>query len=633
MTRGSIRRAQLIAPFGTGAISVAPDGTALVTAGLDYWYQKDGGTNIDDVDIEEFEIEEWRLQGALRVRHLRIPPDYRRNRFGQHESTNMYLTVPCLRFPRWNFCRKCRALEELPLSFRGRQLCSECQRISARTPLLAQVPFIAICDYGHLQDFPWREWVHRSVAPTCSSTVRLRSGSGASLADQWVSCDCGKERNLGHITEAAPVGSTDYPKTYLSSQLDQAAEYVCRGSSPWNGSDSGTTCGRPVRGSLRAASNVYYALVKSSIYLPQASGNVPAKLLEILEHAPMSTAIKTLRSVDTALTPELLRRLPYSSLLSPFSDVQIAEGLAAVEPAVRPLGDAVEDSDELGDETAFRRPEFEMLRQEQDSPELCVSQRPMREYGDAVLNFFGRIMLVEKLRETRALWGFTRIYPDATTGLHDRKSMLWETPPSWDQSWLPAYAVHGEGVLLELDEDRLRSWESQPSVLFRIAKMQSRFEAARGVRHLRERPITARFVLLHTFAHILMNQLTFDCGYSSASLRERLYVSSGPQSMAAVLIYTAAGDSDGTMGGLVRMGKPGYLEDVIADALVSADWCSSDTVCMELGESGQGPDSCNLAACHSCALVPETACEEFNRFLDRAAVVGTLSDPQHGYFK
>jgi hypothetical protein len=132
-----------------------------------------------------------------------------------------------------------------------------------------------------------------------------------------------------------------------------------------------------------------------------------------------------------------------------------------------------------------------------------------------------------------------------------------------------------------------------------------------------------------------MNQLTFDCGYSSAALRERLYVSDEPgQELAAILIYTAAGDAEGTMGGLVRMGKPGELEGVLDTAIANARWCAADPVCMEIGaSSGQGPDSCNLAACHSCALVPETACEEFNRFLDRGVLVGTVENPSLGFFK
>jgi len=131
-----------------------------------------------------------------------------------------------------------------------------------------------------------------------------------------------------------------------------------------------------------------------------------------------------------------------------------------------------------------------------------------------------------------------------------------------------------------------------------------------------------------------MNRLTFECGYSSAALRERLYVSADELApMAGILIYTAAGDAEGTMGGLVRMGKPGYLEPAIRRAIEGAQWCSADPVCMEMGHAGgQGPDGCNLAACHNCGLVPETACEQFNRFLDRGVVVGDLADRELGFF-
>jgi hypothetical protein len=125
----------------------------------------------------------------------------------------------------------------------------------------------------------------------------------------------------------------------------------------------------------------------------------------------------------------------------------------------------------------------------------------------------------------------------------------------------------------------------------------------------------------------------FTCGYSSASLRERLYVSrERGREMAGLLIYTAAGDSEGTMGGLVRMARKDQLCAVFASALKDARWCSTDPVCMDAGNKGQGPDSCNLAACHGCALVPETSCEEFNRFLDRGLVIGTFDEPSLGFF-
>jgi hypothetical protein len=142
--------------------------------------------------------------------------------------------------------------------------------------------------------------------------------------------------------------------------------------------------------------------------------------------------------------------------------------------------------------------------------------------------------------------------------------------------------------------------------------------------------VAPKFTLLHTFSHLLINQLVYDCGYGSASLRERIYAADDENNMSGILIYTAAGDSEGTMGGLVRMGQAGYLEATMARALDKARWCSTDPVCIE--SRGQGPDNCNLAACHSCALVPETSCEEQNRMLDRGVVVGTLDQLDTGFF-
>ena len=87
------------------------------------------------------------------------------------------------------------------------------------------------------------------------------------------------------------------------------------------------------------------------------------------------------------------------------------------------------------------------------------------------------------------------------------------------------------------------------------------------------------------------------------------------------------------MGGLVRMGKPGYFEPVFRRAIERAEWCSSDPVCRELGaKSGQEPDSCNLAACHRCALLPENLCEEFNRFLDRSLITDGPEREGIGFF-
>ena len=115
--------------------------------------------------------------------------------------------------------------------------------------------------------------------------------------------------------------------------------------------------------------------------------------------------------------------------------------------------------------------------------------------------------------------------------------------------------------------------------------------------------------------------MAYASGYSSASLQERIYANSDrPDRTAGILIYTAAGDAQGTLGGLVRLGEAEKLVPLLIAALDDADYCSNDPVCIESDRQGTG--SLNLSACHGCALVSETSRETSNRLLDRQLVLG-----------
>jgi hypothetical protein len=629
MAKNPVRRSQLIAPFGVGAMTVVQGGTGLITAGLDHWFKREDNTQ--QVDIEEYLIEEWRLERLLQVDHFRLPPDYRERTVAGQDVPNIGLTVPFLRFPRWHFCPRCHRLEERPLSERGRPKCPECQK----TSYLFQVPFVAMCEAGHLQDFPWREWVHRDAHPSCTGTLRLISTGSASLSGQKVKCECGASRDLGSIMEATPDG-----KTFLSRNLlENGSEFFCQGMKPWLGDDHGEGCGCHLKGSLRSASNIYFAQVRSAIYLPRDGGKVSQELVALFEQPPLSTLAQTLHGATETLDPDTRWQLiitglrkQYRLLLEKYQDDQIrkaAEITLGVSTETEENEHHVEGDDV---ETHFRREEFQVLRQHREGSILSIKEVSIESYKAPIADHFAKIMLIDRLRETRAMAGFTRVFADNGQTLDERVALLRRDDAQ--DNWLPAYVVFGEGIYLELNEPRLQIWEKQPQVVQRIKQLEDRFLAVQQNRRLQQQLIAPRFVLLHTLAHLIMNRLTFECGYSSAALRERIYVSISPSApMAGILIYTADGDAEGTMGGLVRMGKPGYIEPVIERALQNALWCSADPVCMEIGgNSGQGPDSCNLAACHNCALVPETACEHFNRFLDRAVVINGFGDTALGFF-
>jgi hypothetical protein len=632
MSQIPVRRAQMIAPFGVGALMTGQDGTSMITAALDAWFDPDAA-GAGNFDPTEFAIEEWRLQEALRVSGFRLPPDFRSFSGHGDAPTNMGIRVPLLRFPLWHFCRRCRLLKEVAAHTDNRVPCSSCQQVAAKAgkrwrSLLAQVPFVAMCDHGHLQDFPWREWVHRDVAPGCREELNLRATGIASLASQKVVCGCGAERTLAGITQAFDGDSGE--DTILSSTLAPGARFDCRGQRPWMADKVGEGCGRPLRGSLRAATNLYFAHVESAIYIPARPVNAPDRLIELVENPPVSEAVMLLEQLGADVLGGL-QKSRYWHLLEPYRLEQIQDVLDSrlenreAAKGAAPVGDEV-------DPALLRRPEHAVLLTGIETKDLIVRPQDPARYSKVINERFGAVNLVDRLRETRALYGFSRINTEGRHTLSERKRMLWRTEPSFQASWLPAYTVSGEGLYFEFSAERVADWERRPEVAARVAHLAKHPQRMRVNPGLADPALVPRFVLVHTFAHLLINQLVFECGYSSASLSERLYCAVGETPMAGVLVYTAAGDSEGTMGGLVRMGRPGSLDPVVTAALDNAAWCSSDPVCMELSQSGQGPAGTNLAACHSCALLPETACECFNHFLDRGVVVGTQDDPALGYF-
>jgi Domain of unknown function (DUF1998) len=623
-----IRRGQLIAPFGVGAMFIDKFGTGVVTAGLDYWFRREDGNDPSWDALDEFKVEEWRLERQLGVHFFMLPPDWREPKPGT-SIPNPALSVPFLRFPTWHVCRRCQAMRPIRADHGGRTKCTEPRDGGECGGSMAQVQFVAVCEHGHLQDFPWNEWVHRDPQPQCQGRLRLTSTGGASLASQLVTCTaCNKSRSLSNITSAERDEADGSYRTTLTTTLAKGVLYTCRGKRAWFGEEvDDQDCGQHLRGSLRSAMNVYFPDVRSAIYLPREAGAVSKELLAALSDPALSGVIQVARmtQLDPAATSGIL--------VQNHPSLEVRFKRQEIEAAVRHLlqGAPLEDEEETFQEEAeFRYAEHQALRAPREEDDLRVR---IEDNNSLLQGTIARVTLVEKLRETRVLNGFSRVNT-ASLSLEERRALMWKDPSGPSNNWLPAQVVYGEGIYLELDTAALERWESRTDVIAHIERLSNRADQVNALRGLPGGRVTPRYVLLHTLSHLLMNQLIFFCGYSSAALRERLYVSNAQKTpMAGILIYTAEGDADGTLGGLVRMGKRENFEPLVLEAISKAMWCSADPVCMEAGQSGgQGPEHLNLAACHNCALVPETACEAFNTLLDRTVVVGMPENPGLGFF-
>jgi hypothetical protein len=201
---------------------------------------------------------------------------------------------------------------------------------------------------------------------------------------------------------------------------------------------------------------------------------------------------------------------------------------------------------------------------------------------------------------------------------------------------VPASEIRGEGIFFRFSEAEIAAW------LARTQRLHLEFFAAhkqwrkdRGLQPPEEFYPGLRFVLLHSFAHALIRQLSLECGYTAASLRERIYARNpglDRPEMAGVLIYTAAPDSEGTLGGLVSLGEPGVLERHLCQAMDSMRLCSGDPLCAEHHPGKEGT-SLHGASCHACLFASETSCERGNKYLDRTVLVPTVDRDGFAFFQ
>lgn len=629
-----LRRSALIAPWGVGAIVEFPRDEALMTAGLDAW------PGAFAPCPPEWKVTEERLQKRLGVEHFRLPTDWRKPGTGGGNSALEGQSVPFVRFPQWHLCPFCGTMELLG-PFEQQKRCpgvnwttqrSCFSRHEKKRPFLVPVRWVAICRRGgHIEDVPWMEWAHQDwKAPTDSCRLRFKTGAtGVSFSAIRLECRCGAERALTGLLN--------------KNSLERVGARCC-GARPWLGETAQSRreqeappCGAALQVVPRTATNVYFAHVVSSLYLPTWGQNQSAATIETLMDEHTWNFLSSSLDEDNRIALKRCEMLCESRRYS-FSPEELravaqarldgSRGAITVEVEGARIGEE-DDLSSFAEEEAFRAEEYEALCQTQTlGREWNVEVVPGENYGPGVSEFFESVSLVHSLRETRVLCGFSRGWADDGRELKARREAL-RLSSSLD--WLPANVTLGEGVFLRFKSDKMNEWLARPEAVKRAKDLIARLNQTRAERGSPRRPLSPKFLVLHSFAHLLINQLVFECGYSASSLRERIYCDSeGETRMDGVLIYTASGDGAGTLGGLVRAGTVGRLEATLLNLREKGKWCSFDPVCSE--QKLQGPDGCNGAACYGCSLVPETSCEEGNRLLDRVAVVGKPGELQLGYF-
>lgn len=629
----SVRATQAVLQYGVGAMVDFPEQT-LMTAAPETWRES------------VMEIHDERLEKALRVDFFGMP--------GSADEARYQSGISYTRFPEWYFCPKCRKFKPLkqwiedynssnnprvkkrrekdPLMIKKLK-CSTCFQD------LVVARIVVACSEGHIDDFPWVKWVHAKSfegrKKVCSKPVIKFTTSASSteglegLTVSCITCNCKTTLKGAFDKDALKILDEETGGDYC---------FRCTGRHPWK--NERISCKEYPHVLQRGGSSVYFPITISSLVIPPYSSMLTELVQKSAGYSDLRkaihTAIKTVSALPGMTVTQEMKENIIKQNITEFArtiSLEIGKKEEQVKAVLERRWNSDNDSEYSATSTKYKAEEYAALSGEvtlgDGDGEFVREALPMDEYH---VPFIKKISLIHKIREVQALVAFSRLEPVDKDNLNNQKNKT--TPVSIIEKgtkWYPGCEIRGEGIFIEIDDDAIDAWRSgNLEVKKRVHLLNENYKKS-YYGSIKDRVVSEKFLMLHTLSHLLMKQLSFECGYNIASLKERIYCSelSEGRSMSGIFIYTASGDSEGTMGGLVRQGRPDVFPGIIKKAIENAMTCSNDPVCSL--SMGQGRDSLNLSACYSCTLVPETSCEEFNVFLDRGVILGTFEKPNIGF--
>ncbi len=566
---GEIRPNQIITTFGPGAIHDAVKDSVTV---LDINYWGEAGNVIND----------GRLASYFGVNHFRRP------------KTSDFDDVPVVSFPYFHICSNvsCNHLfdirEKFNLETYNRQgpTCPKCGRPAY------PARFVIACKDGHLDDFPWRWWVHRGNT-NCNKDLKLYStGWTSTLAEITIECDCGAKRTM--------AGATNKDEF-----IDNG--YKCTGHHPHRPIARNENCSsREIYPSQRGASNIYFPVIRSAISIPPWT-NPLNRLLD--DHYQML--------------------VNYRNDFGQIGIDKIYENYFSNEYSRQEFDKALKARDEkIKEYVVIKEMEYKAFINHKDL-EYQKDYKYFKAHEDDVLEYlkkyFSRIIKIERLREVMVLQGFTRVDPPEPEVDTINKMVKLSKPK---EGWLPGVEIIGEGIFIEFNKESINEWLKIPKVSLLSKRYQTIFREyaeSKGWNNIKDRD--AQYVLMHTFAHLMIKEMSLLSGYSSTAIKERIYSS---ETMNGILLYTGSSDKDGSLGGLVELGSNENIRVIIKKLLENSLLCTNDPLCTNYEIDAE---TLNGSACHSCSMISETACENGNRLLDRSLIVPLDEKEEVSFFK
>ena len=592
---GELRQSQVVTTFGPGAMVDLPNHSVLI-GGLETWRG-------DKARIFEDRLEGW-LQERLKAPELKLfaPPVDSGDPHGPQTGISVY------QFPAWFLGQVDETWEADGRTYRTRPLIPYDRLVKGgylthdrKVKPVVPVRFVQACVRGHISDIDWYAFVRNDFGTERTGELWFdEGGAGNDFAEIFVrDVKTGLRR---------PLSDASVPESKVLGK--------CSGRKPWLGPRIWEQCDKYNRLLTRAASNAYFSQTMGVIAIPDGDEALKDAVERVwedyLQYCEDERDVRKERKKEKVLVA-----------LEGFDDAAV---WAEVE---RRLGGT--EAPEKG----IKQAEIETLLAQkptlgEDKPEgdfyaRTQSLGPLPADAAGKLN---KLVLVHRLREVVAQIGFTRFeatFPDIDGEL-DLDIEL--APLARDLSWLPAYQNRGEGIFLSFAPSAIEAWLARPGVKARAEQLVQghtvwlqRKGRAQGFAGL-------PYIMLHSLSHLMITALSLDCGYSASSIRERVYAG---ESGYGILLYTGSPGAEGTLGGLVDMGK--NIGRHLERALELGRLCSNDPICAQHDPSDPLEERyLHGAACHGCLLIAETSCERRNELLDRALVVPTVGVPDAAFF-
>lgn len=611
----NIRPSQFILVYGPGTILEGKDGPRLIPS-VDIGLFSKGS----EFDIKRYCINDERMsKGLLNGANIfRLPTN---DELGWQEK-------PIFRtreFPTWNLCLNQNKHGSHSLLYRAR-VCPICKESKKGNP--DAIGFVMACRSGHMDDVRWSSLVHwgsscpENKAKDIPVSLRVSNSfwwerSGGTLSDVDIKCPrCDMHRNLGNM----------YYK-----------ELQCTGRYPERESLDGRSasqpgCSTPARIMTRQASNLRLTENKTLLSIQSVYTNLD----NLLEDTRIKDRIDSYHEyIGTEITSKeifmdkILGRLFEKGKITKktyeaFDKAGWKDIQEALQNSDKPVsttyhGLIMSEFDELVKASIYGAPPH--IPENPGQTKVIFEADPNSRTVATTRNKKFLITPIQTLRTVTVQKGYTREIPDDSEDPDKPPPIIPVDITDAGNKWYPGIEFLGEGLFIRLDPDQDpdQGWSPKTS-----GNSHTRWVEALHKSHLYDKMVfrdgdnskdelDPGFVWWHTLSHMLIRAIGDESGYSSASIRERVYFErKDDRSRGGILLYATQPGNEGTLGGMVALAP--NMQTIFERVVESAGRCSGDPLCMEQKLETKGY---NGAACYGCLMNSETSCDHRNMWLDR----------------